>query len=80
MAQGGIEVTRVAGWAGHSVAVMGRLYAKFIDRSEQIARAGLEDARAILAAKLIHSLVTGRNSPGPATTSTVLPATLTSVR
>lgn len=76
--KGGVEVTRVADWAGHSVAVVMRLYAKFIDRSEQTARAGVEDARSILAAKLIHSLLTGRNSPEPATTSTVLLATLTS--
>ncbi len=34
----GVEVTRVAEWAGHSVAVLLRVYAKFIDGGEQAAR------------------------------------------
>lgn len=34
----GVEVTRVAEWAGHSVAVLLRVYAKFIDGGEQEAR------------------------------------------
>jgi hypothetical protein len=34
-----VEVTRVAEWAGHSVAVLLRVYAKFIDGGEHAARA-----------------------------------------
>jgi integrase len=34
----GVEVTRVAEWAGHSVAVLLKVYAKFIDGGEQSAR------------------------------------------
>jgi integrase len=40
----GVEVTRVAEWAGHSVAVLLRVYAKFIDGGEQTARARVQDA------------------------------------
>ncbi len=40
----GVEVTRVAEWAGHSVAVLMRVYAKFIDGGEQTARARVEEA------------------------------------
>ena len=39
-----VEVTRVAEWAGHSVAVLLRVYAKFIDGGEQTARARVEEA------------------------------------
>jgi integrase len=39
----GVEVTRVAEWAGHSVAVLLRVYAKFIDGGEQTARARVQD-------------------------------------
>jgi integrase len=40
----GVEVTRVAEWAGHSVAVLMRVYAKFIDGGEHNARARVEQA------------------------------------
>jgi integrase len=33
----GVEVTRVAEWAGHSVAVLLRVYAKFIDGGQKVA-------------------------------------------
>jgi integrase len=39
----GVEVTRVAEWAGHSVAVLLRVYAKFIDGGEQTARSRVAD-------------------------------------
>jgi integrase len=39
-----VEVTRVAEWAGHSVAVLLRVYAKFIDGGEQSARARVIEA------------------------------------
>jgi integrase len=35
----GIEIPRVAKWAGHSIAVLLKVYAKFIDGGEQTARA-----------------------------------------
>ena len=35
----GVEPTRVSAWAGHSVAVLLRVYAKFLDGGEQDARA-----------------------------------------
>jgi integrase len=34
----GVEPTRVAAWAGHSVAVLLKVYAKFLDGGEQDAR------------------------------------------
>lgn len=40
----GVEVTRVAEWAGHSVAILMRVYAKFIDGGEQTARTRVEEA------------------------------------
>jgi integrase len=40
----GVEVTRVAEWAGHSVAVLMRVYAKFIDGGEHTARTRVEEA------------------------------------
>ena len=40
----GVEVTRVAEWAGHSVAILLRVYAKFIDGGEQTARTRVEQA------------------------------------
>ncbi|HEX5119561.1 MAG TPA: integrase [Pseudonocardiaceae bacterium] len=40
----GVEATRVAEWAGHSVAVLLRVYAKFIDGGERSARARIQDA------------------------------------
>ncbi|MGH3692521.1 MAG: tyrosine-type recombinase/integrase [Pseudonocardiaceae bacterium] len=40
----GVEATRVAEWAGHSVAVLMHAYAKFIDGGERSARARVEDA------------------------------------
>jgi integrase len=40
----GVEITRVADWAGHSVAVLMHVYAKFIDGGEQAARARVETA------------------------------------
>jgi hypothetical protein len=42
MAQGGCGSDKVAEWAGHSVAVLMRVYAKFIDGGEQTARARVE--------------------------------------
>jgi integrase len=39
----GVEVTRVAEWAGHSVAVLLRVYAKFIDGGDQAARRRVAD-------------------------------------
>jgi integrase len=39
----GVEVTRVAEWAGHSVSVLLRVYAKFIDGGEQSARERVQD-------------------------------------
>jgi integrase len=38
----GVEPTRVAAWAGHSVAVLLKVYAKFLDGGEQDARAKVE--------------------------------------
>jgi integrase len=40
----GVEVTRVAEWAGHSVAVLLRVYAKFIDGGEYAARTRVQEA------------------------------------
>jgi integrase len=40
----GVEVTRVAEWAGHSVAVLLRVYAKFIDGGEKAALSRVADA------------------------------------
>lgn len=41
---GGVEPTRVAEWAGHSVAVLLRVYAKCLDGGEQTARERVEAA------------------------------------
>jgi integrase len=38
----GVEPTRVAAWAGHSVAVLMKVYAKFLDGGEQAARVKVE--------------------------------------
>jgi hypothetical protein len=38
----GVEPTQVAAWAGHSVAVLLKVYAKFLDGGEQDARAKVE--------------------------------------
>jgi integrase len=35
---GGVEATRIAKWAGHSLAVLLRVYAKRLDGGEQAAR------------------------------------------
>lgn len=40
----GVEATRVAAWAGHSVAVLLRVYAKCLDGGEQAARAKVQQA------------------------------------
>jgi integrase len=40
----GVEVTRVAEWAGHSIAVLLRVYAKFIDGGEKSALSRVADA------------------------------------
>jgi integrase len=40
----GVEPTRVAEWAGHSVSVLLRVYAKFLDQGEQAARKRVEEA------------------------------------
>jgi integrase len=40
----GIEATRVAEWAGHSVHVLLRVYAKCLDGGEQVAKDRLEEA------------------------------------
>jgi integrase len=40
----GVEATRVAAWAGHSVAVLLRVYAKCLDGGEQLARAKVQQA------------------------------------
>lgn len=40
----GVEPTRVAEWAGHSVGVLMRVYAKFLDQGEQTARRRVEEA------------------------------------
>lgn len=40
----GVEIPRVAEWAGHSVAVLMRVYAKFIDGGEHAARARVAEA------------------------------------
>jgi len=39
-----VEVTRVAEWAGHSVSVLLRIYAKFIDGGEKAALSRVADA------------------------------------
>lgn len=39
-----VEATRVAAWAGHSVAVLLRVYAKCLDVGEQAARAKVQQA------------------------------------
>ncbi|WP_246271963.1 integrase [Amycolatopsis acididurans] len=41
---GGVEATRVAKWAGHSLAVLLRVYAKCLDGGEQAARDRVEKA------------------------------------
>lgn len=41
---GGVEATRVAEWAGHSVGVLLRVYAKCLDGGEQAARQRVEQA------------------------------------
>lgn len=41
---GGVEATRVARWAGHSLAVLLRVYAKCLDGGEQAARNRVEGA------------------------------------
>ena len=40
----GVEATRVAAWAGHSVAVLLRVYAKCLDGGEQAARTKVQRA------------------------------------
>lgn len=40
----GVEPTRVAEWAGHSVSVLLRVYAKCLDGGEDVARARIDDA------------------------------------
>ena len=40
----GVEATRVAEWAGHSVAGLLRTYAKYLDGGEQAARDRVETA------------------------------------
>ena len=40
----GVEATRVADWAGHSVRVLLKVYAKFIDGGEHSARARVQQA------------------------------------
>jgi integrase len=39
----GVEATRVAGWAGHSVAVLLKVYASFIDGGERAARIRVQE-------------------------------------
>jgi hypothetical protein len=41
---GGVAPAQVAEWAGHSVAVLLRVYAKCIDGQDQIAKRRIEDA------------------------------------
>ena len=41
---GGIPPAQVADWAGHSVAVLLKVYAKCIDGQDQAARRRIEDA------------------------------------
>lgn len=41
---GGVEAPRVAAWAGHSVDVLLRVYAKFLDGQEEVARKRVEAA------------------------------------
>lgn len=41
---GGVRPAQVAEWAGHSVAVLLRVYAKCIDGQDQIAKQRIEDA------------------------------------
>jgi integrase len=41
---GGVPPAQVAEWAGHSVAVLLRVYAKCIDGQDQIAKRRVEDA------------------------------------
>jgi integrase len=41
---GGIPPAQVAEWAGHSVAVLLRVYAKCIDGQDQLAKRRIEDA------------------------------------
>lgn len=41
---GGVPPAQVAEWAGHSVAVLLRVYAKCIDGQDQIARRRIEEA------------------------------------
>ena len=41
---GGVPPAQVAEWAGHSVAVLLRIYAKCIDGQDQIAKRRIEDA------------------------------------
>lgn len=39
----GVEPARVAAWAGHSLSVLMRVYAKFLDGGEEAARRKVED-------------------------------------
>ncbi len=41
---GGVQPAQVAEWAGHSVAVLLRVYARCIDDQDQIAKRRIEDA------------------------------------
>jgi hypothetical protein len=41
---GGVPAAQVAEWAGHSVAVLLKVYAKCIDGQDQIAKRRIEDA------------------------------------
>jgi integrase len=41
---GGVPPAQVAEWAGHSVAVLLKVYAKCIDGQDQIAKRRIEDA------------------------------------
>jgi hypothetical protein len=41
---GGVQPAQVAEWAGHSVAVLLKVYAKCIDGQDQIAKRRIEDA------------------------------------
>jgi len=41
---GGVSPAQVAEWAGHSVAVLLKVYAKCIDGQDQIAKRRIEDA------------------------------------
>ena len=66
MAERGVAPAQVAEWAGNSVAVLLRVYAKCLVGSEQTALQRIEEAEAVLAILNHHSTANSRRAPDPA--------------